>query len=155
MQENSRKIEGVKDGMVQGTTSLARGVGYGVKGIVSKPVDGVRDGGAPGCIQGVVKALIGVVAQPLSGCLDFMSLSVSGIGTSCSNCFERFEHDRKFERYRLPRAIKGDGVLTPYDSHAAHGQVFLLYFMSQQLKNLLKSFRDIILKIENLKFLRW
>lgn len=124
-QENSRKIEGVKDGMVQGTTSLARGVGYGVKGIVSKPVDGVRDGGAPGCIQGVVKALIGVVAQPLSGCLDFMSLSVSGIGTSCSNCFERFEHDRKFERYRLPRAIKGDGVLTPYDSHAAHGQAIL------------------------------
>jgi len=60
-----------------------------------------------------------------------MALSVSGIGTSCSNCFEAFDHDQKFERYRLPRAIKGDGVLTAYDIHAARGQVWLQLQFSQ------------------------
>lgn len=127
LQETARKITGVGDGVVQGTTSLARGVGYGVKGIVTKPIDGAQDGGATGCIQGVLKGFIGVVVEPLSGCLDFMALSVSGIGTSCSNCFEAFEHDQKFDRYRLPRAIKGDGVLTPYDLEAARGQVCSYY----------------------------
>ncbi|KAG0604101.1 hypothetical protein M758_10G145000 [Ceratodon purpureus] len=124
-QETARKVTGVGDGVVQGTTSFARGVGYGVKGIVTKPIDGAQDGGAAGCIQGVFKAFVGVVVEPLSGCLDFMALSVSGIGTSCSNCFEAFEHDQKCDRYRLPRAIKGDGVLTPYDPHAARGQAIL------------------------------
>lgn len=109
--------------MVQGTTSLARGVGYGIKGIVTKPIDGAQGRGAAGCIQGVFKAFVGVVTEPLSGCLDFMALSISGIGTSCANCFEIFDHDQKFTRYRLPRAIKGDGILTPYDLYAAQGQV--------------------------------
>ncbi|KAG0557949.1 hypothetical protein KC19_11G167800 [Ceratodon purpureus] len=124
-QENARKVTGVGDAVVQGTTSFARGVGYGVKGIVTKPIDGAQDRGAAGCIQGVFKGLIGVVVEPLSGCLDFMALSVSGIGTTCSNCFDFIDHDQKFERYRLPRAIKGDGILTPYDPHAARGQAIL------------------------------
>lgn len=115
------------DGVVQGTTSFARGVGYGVKGIVTKPIDGAQDRGAAGCIQGVFKALVGVVVEPLSGCLDFMALSVSGVGTSCSNCFDFMDHDQKFERYRLPRAIKGDGVLTPYAPYEARGQVWLIF----------------------------
>lgn len=116
-------MKGVRDGMVQGTTSLARGVGYGVKGMVTKPIDGAEERGFVGCIQGVFKALVGVVVEPLSGCLDFMAISVSGLGTSCTKCFEVFDHEQKFERYRLPRAIKGDGVLTPYASNAAQGQV--------------------------------
>lgn len=109
--------------MLQGTESFARGVTYGFKGIVTKPVEGTRDRGAVGCFQGVGKAFIGVIVQPLSGFLDFMALSVSGIGTSCTNCFDAIEHEPKFQRSRLPRAIKGDGVLTPYDKYAAHGQV--------------------------------
>ena len=124
LQENARKITGVGDGLIQGTTSFARGVGYGVKGMVTKPIDGAQDSGAAGCIQGVFKAFVGVVVEPLSGCLDFMALSVSGIGTSCANCFEFIEHDQKFERYRLPRAIKGDGILTPYAPYPAQGQVW-------------------------------
>lgn len=113
----------MKDGVVQGTASFARGVGYGVKGMLTKPIDGAHDRGAVGCIQGVFKALVGIVAEPLSGCLDFMALSVSGIDTSCTNCFEVFDKNQKVERRRLPRAIKGDGVLTRYNSNAAQGLV--------------------------------
>lgn len=118
----------MRDGVVQGTTSLARGVGYGVKGMVTKPIHGAEESGFVGCIQGVFKALVGVVVEPLSGCLDFMAISVSGLGTSCTNCFDIFDRDQKFERYRLPRAIKGDGVLTPYSSDAAQGQVILIFY---------------------------
>jgi vacuolar protein sorting-associated protein 13A/C len=129
MQEKSRKVKGVGDGVVQGTESFARGITSGVKGIVTKPIDGAHDRGAVGCMQGILKAFVGVVVQPLSGCLDFMALSVSGIGTSCTNCFEIFEHDAKFQRIRLPRAIKGDGVLTQYDGYAARGQVHLCTYL--------------------------
>ncbi|XP_024403056.1 uncharacterized protein [Physcomitrium patens] len=124
-QETARRIKGVKDGVVQGTASFARGVGYGVKGMLTKPIDGAHDRGAVGCIQGVFKALVGIVAEPLSGCLDFMALSVSGIDTSCTNCFEVFDKNQKVERRRLPRAIKGDGVLTRYNSNAAQGLAIL------------------------------
>lgn len=109
--------------MVQGTTTLARAVGYGVKGIVTKPMDGAEERGFIGCIQGCFKAMVGVVVEPLSGCLDFMAISVTGLGTSCTKCFEFFDRGKKVERYRLPRAIKGDGILTPYDPNAAKGQV--------------------------------
>ena len=120
-----RKATGMGDGVAQGITSLARGVGYGVKGIMTKPIEGAQGGGAAGCMQGVVKAFIGVVVEPLSGCLDFMALSVSGICTSCSNYFESFDHNQKFKRCCLPLAIKGDDILTTYDVHAARGQVWL------------------------------
>jgi vacuolar protein sorting-associated protein 13A/C len=112
----------VRDGVLQGTSTFARGVTYGVKGIVTKPAEGVRTKGVKGAFQGFAKAIVGVIVQPVSGCLDFGALMVSGVGTSCTHCFAAIEQEPTFERSRLPRAIQGK-VLTPYNEHSAQGQV--------------------------------
>jgi vacuolar protein sorting-associated protein 13A/C len=124
-QERSRIIGGVSDGLLQGTEALARGFAYGFRGVVTKPVYSARQNGVAGFFSGLGKAAVGVVVQPVSGALDFVALTVNGVGTSCTNCFDIFEHKPKFGPARLPRAICGDGILRPYDEQTAYGQAIL------------------------------
>jgi vacuolar protein sorting-associated protein 13A/C len=131
-QEKARRVRGVCDGVLQGTSTFARGVTYGFKGIVTKPAEGVRTKGVMGAFQGFAKAIVGVIVQPISGCLDFGALMVSGVGTSCTHCFAAIEQEPTFERSRLPRAIQGK-VLTPYDEHSARGQAILHLVQSRFL----------------------
>jgi vacuolar protein sorting-associated protein 13A/C len=131
-QEKARRVRGVRDGVLQGTSTFARGVSYGFKGIVTKPAEGVRTKGVKGAFQGVAKAIVGVIVQPISGCLDFGALMVSGVGTSCTDCFAAIEQEPTFERSRLPRAIQGK-VLTTYNEHSAQGQAILHLVQSRFL----------------------
>lgn len=123
LQERSRIIGGVSDGLLQGTEALARGFAYGFRGVVTKPVYSARQNGFAGFFSGLGKAAVGVVVQPVSGALDFVALTVNGVGTSCTNCFDIFERKPKFGPARLPQAICGDGILRPYDEQTAYGQV--------------------------------
>lgn len=122
-QVRSRRITGVGDGFVQGTEALAQGVAFGVSGVVRKPVESARQNGVVGLAHGLGQAFVGFIVQPMSGALDFLSLTVDGIGASCSRCFEILNNRASLQRVRNPRAIHSDSVLHEYNEREALGQV--------------------------------
>ncbi|ESW28603.1 hypothetical protein PHAVU_002G003000 [Phaseolus vulgaris] len=124
-QVRSRRITGVGDGIIQGTEALAQGVAFGVSGVVRKPVESARQNGLLGLAHGLGRAFLGFIVQPVSGALDFFSLTVDGIGASCSKCFEVFNSKIAFHRIRNPRAVHSDGVLREYCERQAIGQMVL------------------------------
>ncbi|XP_027361593.1 uncharacterized protein LOC113869468 [Abrus precatorius] len=124
-QVRSRRITGVGDGIIQGTEALAQGVAFGVSGVVRKPVESARQNGILGLAHGLGRAFLGFIVQPVSGALDFFSLTVDGIGASCSKCFEVFTSKTTFHRIRNPRATHSDGILREYCEREAIGQMVL------------------------------
>ncbi|EFJ34968.1 hypothetical protein SELMODRAFT_81414, partial [Selaginella moellendorffii] len=121
-QDRLKHVSGVGDGLLRGGEALARGFAFGLSGVVKKPCNSARENGFVGFFQGIGKAFTGFVFQPLSGVLDFIALTVDGVNISYTRCFEVFTHERNLTRVRLPRAIRSDGVLLPYDERAALGQ---------------------------------
>lgn len=126
----SRRITGVGDGIVQGTEALAQGFVFGVSGVVRKPVESARQNGLLGLAHGLGQAFLGFFVQPMSGALDFVSLTVDGIGASCSRCLEILNNKKNFERIRNPRAFHSDNVLREYSEREALGQVSLTFIRS-------------------------
>ncbi|KAK4262505.1 hypothetical protein QN277_028058 [Acacia crassicarpa] len=124
-QVRSRRITGVRDGIIQGTEALAQSVAFGVSGVVRKPVESARENGLLGLAHGLGRAFLGFIVQPVSGALDFFSLTVDGIGASCSKCLEIFHNKATFQRVRNPRAIHADGILREYCEREAIGQMVL------------------------------
>ncbi|KAF5189481.1 pleckstrin-like protein [Thalictrum thalictroides] len=57
---------------------------FGVSGVVTKPVESARQSGLFGLAEGLGRAFPGFVVLPMSGALDFFSLTVDGTGASCS-----------------------------------------------------------------------
>ncbi|XP_023553987.1 uncharacterized protein LOC111811402 [Cucurbita pepo subsp. pepo] len=121
----SRRITGVRDGIIQGTEALAQGVAFGVSGVVTKPVESARQNGLIGLAHGLGRAFLGFIVQPVSGALDFFSLTVDGIGASCSKCLEVFSRKVSSQRVRNPRAIHADSILREYCDREALGQMVL------------------------------
>ncbi|GJX33564.1 pleckstrin domain superfamily protein [Tanacetum coccineum] len=121
----SRRITGVGDGFLQGTEALAQGVAFGVSGVVRKPVESARQNGLLGLAHGLGQACLGFVVQPVSGALDFFSLTVDGIGASFTRCLEVINNKTIIQRIRNPRAIRADNVLREYSETQAVGQMIL------------------------------
>ncbi|KAE9596742.1 putative vacuolar protein sorting-associated protein [Lupinus albus] len=124
-QVRSRRITGVGDGIMQGTEALAQGVAFGVSGIVRKPVQSAQQNGLLGLANGIGRAFLGFIVQPVSGALDFFSMTVDGIGASCSKCLKVFNNKTTFHRIRNPRAIHANGILREYCEREAIGQMVL------------------------------
>ncbi|XP_048140983.1 uncharacterized protein LOC115736923 isoform X3 [Rhodamnia argentea] len=124
-QVRSRRITGVSDGILQGTEALAQGVAFGVSGVVTKPMESAKQNGLLGLAHGVGRAFVGIVVQPVSGALDFFSMTVDGIGASCSKCLEVLNRKTSLNRIRNPRAIRSDGVVRDYCEREALGQMIL------------------------------
>ncbi|KAK1286591.1 hypothetical protein QJS10_CPB20g01337 [Acorus calamus] len=121
----SRRITGVRDGILQGTEALAQGVAFGVSGVLTKPVESTRQHGILGLAHGLGRAFIGFVVQPVSGALDFVSLTVDGIGASFTRCLGILNNKTPFQRIRNPRAIHANGLLKEYCEREAMGQMIL------------------------------
>ncbi|KNA21084.1 hypothetical protein SOVF_046540 [Spinacia oleracea] len=121
----SRKITGVGDGFIQGTEALAQGFAFGVSGVVRKPVESARQNGVLGLAHGLGRAFVGFIVQPMSGALDFLSLTVDGIGASCARCIEVLNNRTSLQRVRNPRAIRSDSILREYNEKEALGQMIL------------------------------
>ncbi|BBN04917.1 vacuolar protein sorting-associated protein 13A/C [Marchantia polymorpha subsp. ruderalis] len=140
--DRARNLSGVGDGLIQGTEALARGFAYGLTGVVTKPITNARQHGFVGFFQGVGKAAVGFVMLPVSGVLEFVSLTVNGVGVSCTNCFEIFDKESHVKRTRVPRAIRGDGILQKYDSNDALGQALLHLAQSGALFGFREAFSE-------------
>ncbi|XP_039123130.1 uncharacterized protein LOC120259563 isoform X5 [Dioscorea cayenensis subsp. rotundata] len=121
----SRRITGVSDGILQGTEALAQGVAFGVSGVVRKPIESTRQYGPLGLAHGLGRAFLGIFVQPLSGALDFVSLTVDGVGASFSRCMEILSNRTIAQRIRNPRAFHADGIVREYSEKEAVGQMIL------------------------------
>ncbi|KMT11750.1 hypothetical protein BVRB_5g105600 [Beta vulgaris subsp. vulgaris] len=130
----SRRITSVGDGIKQGTEALAQGVAFGVSGVVRKPVESARQNGVLGLAHGIGRAFVGFIVQPMSGALDFLSLTVDGIGASCARCFDVLNNRTSLYRVRNPRAIHSDSILREYDEREALGQMIL--WLAEASRNL-------------------
>lgn len=69
---------------------------------------------AAGFFKGVGKGVIGAVAQPTSGVLDFASSAFEGIDATKDQLIGRPRAGTTNNRLRLPRAIGGDGKVTAF-----------------------------------------
>ena len=67
-----------------------------------------------GFFKGVGKGVIGAVAQPTSGVLDFASSAFEGIDATKDQLIGRPRAGTVNKRLRLPRAIGGDGKVTAF-----------------------------------------
>ena len=62
--QSARQVQGVWSGVAQGSLQLGRGVIEGISGVVVKPVQGARRGGAVGLVKGTVTGILGVAIKP-------------------------------------------------------------------------------------------
>ena len=123
LQESKAVVGSLGDGLREGGGALAKGLFRGVTGIVTKPVEGAMASGVEGFVSGVGKGLIGAAAQPMSGVLDLVSKTTDGVNATRGKLAAALTSKKVAKRKRLPRAIRGDGVLRLYDEYAAKGQV--------------------------------
>ncbi|CAM9995757.1 unnamed protein product, partial [Discosporangium mesarthrocarpum] len=72
-------VRHVGHGAAQGVSYFFSTVTRGVKGVVTKPMQGAKEEGALGFIKGVGKGVVGLAAAPVSGALGATSKFTSGI----------------------------------------------------------------------------
>eukprot|EP00755_Sulcionema_specki_P021681 Sspe_Gene.74709::Locus_46686_Transcript_4_4_Confidence_0.429_Length_2171::g.74709::m.74709/K19525/VPS13A_C; vacuolar protein sorting-associated protein 13A/C len=99
----------IVEGIAGGAQSLAIGLGEGLSGIITKPVEGAREGGMGGLIQGVGRGLMGAVFKPVSGVLDMAAKTTEGMRNMVAVAAVRM---------RPPRVLVR-GVVTPYNEEDA------------------------------------
>ena len=99
-----------------------------------KPVESARQNGILGLAHGLGRAFLGFIVQPVSGALDFFSLTVDGIGASCSKCFEVFNNKTAFHRIRNPRAVHSDGILREYCEREANVELVIPSTSTENIK---------------------
>jgi len=93
------------DGFFRGILSVGQGVVDGVTGIVVEPVKSAREDGAVGFIRGVGKGLVGVVAKPMAGVVDFAGKTAEGIMNTPGSIIDAVK-SRTMDRMELPDGTK-------------------------------------------------
>ncbi len=71
----------------------------GLSGVVVSPVHGAHDDGIKGFFKGVGKGLLGIIAKPVGGIFDSVSLILEGIGRASEM------GEEVVVRVRIPRFI--------------------------------------------------
>ena len=73
------KPKNLLQGMRLGLISAAHSGWSGLSGVVTKPLEGSKKSGVFGFLKGTAKGMTGLVVKPVSGALDFFSLTTEGI----------------------------------------------------------------------------
>ena len=61
------------EGMARSSKGLVMGIVDGVTGVATKPIEGAKEEGVGGFFKGVGKGVVGLVARPTGGFIDFAS----------------------------------------------------------------------------------
>lgn len=117
---------GILTGLKDGGTALASGIASGMTGLVTKPLEEAKKGGAIGFVKGVGLGIIGVAAKPLMGVTEGLSQVAHGFSTSLTAQVERvhLRPPRVFSRSNLES--DSELVLVPFSLPAAVAQAFVL-----------------------------
>lgn len=65
-------------GVGYGSLAFAKGIFYGITGLVTEPYKGAKKKGAKGAAVGVGKGIIGLVAKPVAGTVGLVGCTVEG-----------------------------------------------------------------------------
>ena len=94
--------------------SLVMGVFDGVTGVATQPIKGAMDEGVGGFFKGVGKGVVGLVARPTGGVVDFASGTLDSLKRST-------EVTETISRVRPARFLHPDGVVRNYNLKEATG----------------------------------
>jgi len=112
------------DGAAQAFEALGMGLVHGITGVVLKPVEGARRGGAKGLVKGIGQGVVGIAVKPVAGVFEFASKATEGI----RNTATMFEAGRNATRVRkYPRVFGSEGQLLEYNEAECEGA----YLVSQ------------------------
>ena len=99
---NTQRVEHVGQGVLRGAQALGTGLASGLAGIFLDPLRGARRAGVKGFFEGLGKGMVGVFAKTAVGAVDFVSITLKGIGATFELIGGRA---RPLGRRRLPRFI--------------------------------------------------
>ncbi|OMJ76662.1 hypothetical protein SteCoe_23935 [Stentor coeruleus] len=117
----NRRADNFGDKLKIGFKQLSYGFVQGITGLVTAPIEGIKQGGFPGLLKGIGKGIIGTVAKPTASIVGTVSDAFSGIG----NIAKKKHNVRYTERSRYPRSFNSDRILRPYDETSSYGQFLL------------------------------
>ena len=106
------------ESLARGGKGLVMGIFDGVTGVATKPLEGAKEEGVGGFFKGVGKGVVGLVARPTGGIIDF----ASGTFDSVKRVTEVTE---EIQRIRQARYLKPDGVVRNYDKKSSFGNKVL------------------------------
>ena len=101
MRDIKEKPTSTVDGITIGITGLGTSVISGVTGLVTKPMEGSKQGGM-GFMKGVGMGFAGLFTKPITGVVDLVSKTAQGIESGVT---ENTECKQNNERARQPRAF--------------------------------------------------
>eukprot|EP00878_Enallax_costatus_P013777 GHUV01014408.1.p1 GENE.GHUV01014408.1~~GHUV01014408.1.p1 ORF type:complete len:898 (+),score=328.70 GHUV01014408.1:398-3091(+) len=124
---STERVGNIGQGIVEGGRTFGEGLLKGVTGIVADPLAGAKQGGVLGFMSGTVRGLVGVPGQIIGGALSAASKVTEGMDATYKEVKGQLTaaDQRVILRRRLPRCIRGDGVLTPYSAIPAMGLALL------------------------------
>ena len=98
---------------------LAYGIVGGVTSVITQTYQGMKNDGPAGLITGLGKGVVGAVAKPITGVLDFATGTASIIR-------DKTEYREKAKPARPPRLVCGiNGGLPIFDQNEANAQTIL------------------------------
>jgi vacuolar protein sorting-associated protein 13A/C len=136
------KPKGTIDGIAKGFKGFGKSLFSGVTGVVTKPVEGVKEDGFKGFFTGLGKGATGLVTKPISGVVDVVSKTTQGIDISVSGgeCLPNNHRCRK------PRAFyKHVNIFK--DFSFLHSEAYFALRNAQKVKP--ESFRKMINSTED------
>ena len=77
--------KGVLHGMASGLGTVRDSTFSGIRGVVSKPMEGYRSSGASGMALGALQGVAGLLVKPVAGAMDLVSKTSQGIEASALN----------------------------------------------------------------------
>ena len=122
---NTASSGGVLSGIKAGSESMFSGFASGITGLVTRPFEEGRRGGALGFVKGIGLGVAGVVTKPILGVSDGIASLVHGISNQVSDAIviKTARPPRAFHRSATDVTEK---VLVPLDLAAAHAQHYVL-----------------------------
>jgi len=96
---------------------------------VTQPVKGAMQEGVGGFFKGLGRGVVGVVAKPTVGAIDFVTRTTEGI----KNTTTLFDEQK--ERIRYPRMLGNDYKIVSYDAKKSEGQYILFTTQNGKYQN--------------------
>ena len=73
-----RQARHLGDGLISGSWALARGVGDGLTGFITAPLEGAKKQGMRGMFKGFGQGIAGAIVKPIAGSFDFVARTMEG-----------------------------------------------------------------------------
>ncbi|XP_026737163.1 vacuolar protein sorting-associated protein 13-like, partial [Trichoplusia ni] len=108
----------LQEGLARSGKGLVMGVVDGVRGVLTRPIQGAHEGGAGGFVKGLGRGAVGLVVRPVGGVVDF----TNGLLTSVKRAADMSEEVTK---RRPARYLPPDSGVRPYSRLHAEGYKML------------------------------